>query len=313
MTKVDRLFGHVLSVPQLAKQVKRVANRSKRHNYEHKIDNLMKELNKAIEDHDSDDVKKVLKKIIPFFDKEDKWLELILEDELILLNEEEIIEHKENQIRHILQKVVGKLTDEEKEKIKDINSELGKFEINMVKDTEIIRSIIEDIIKGEFVNAQLKLTKLFNFGTEKMKERSIAHGANKEAKDIGKEKNIKESQSLVNELWKQVNNEKGDNKKLIDKLSKSQHIIISALEDELKRAYKIILQDFSLYIHLLKIYQELSNDNKELKDSGFSPKFMEKVVTPWNNKENEHFKNFFNLLNIQGIDLERKAQAEKAA
>jgi hypothetical protein len=264
-TQLD--FLHLRTTAGLARQVKRVAGRMKRKNFEKHFDEVEQKLKETIEKGEIEEVQKSFEKLLELVSKKEHYIYIIEKDELILLNEEEKVAGKEmeldNQLKPFLQQLNDpKLQDEFTRKV---DQPLAEVCANIQKRSDQIRrtlAYLEDdnvagVSRRDFINS---------IRSEKGIEGSIRWKARYERRYVKKEQSgIHKLYVLFDEISANV---KQGQKELAERkfreFIKKDKKIFDEMKAEADYIYDIITKDTYLYVKLMEFVKDKLPDKLKL-------------------------------------------------
>jgi hypothetical protein len=303
-TKLD--FVHFRSVAQLAGHVKWLArglywfgNKDK------EVHTFAKKETKKEEKGDIDDVEKETLKLDKIAENEEDTLFHIIKCELILFNEMEKEEYKEEKTFDSMKSFLAKLSDKDRKDFeKKIWDPFMRMKGDMKAASDQVRRVMAEL-KGDEASliALQKAATLLN--TTRGNERVIARKAKKEKRDVRKEDTLVDKTiSEIHDIEKYVSENKiAEAEKLLKNVIKQDAKVFKAVEDEIKLIINICVRAANLFVRLVKFLNEtLPAEERRLESTGFPEEHL-KII-----KEKDGL--LFDEINKHRADLYRLARFE---
>ena len=272
-TQLD--FFHLRTTAGLARQVRRVAGRMKRKNFEGHLVQGEQKLKDAIEEGDITKVKHAFEHLLLLIEKKEHYIYIIEKDELILFNEEEKIAQREvtleNQLKPFINQLAGSKPDLFKKFQEHIDKPLHEVTANIHKRTDQIRRLLA-FLKADNVAGVTRRDFINKFRAEKGLERVIRREAWYEKRYVKGEKagieKLFADLTKINMLIKQGKTDEAV--KEFEKIFKVEDKVFKEMKAEADYIYDIITKDTYLYVQLLDfMMHKLAEEIKVLVDMKF--------------------------------------------
>jgi len=245
----------------LARQVRRIAGRMRRKDFESHIAKVKSELNENMRKGMIDGVKDALNELFNIMEKKEDYLYIIEKDELILLNEEEKKVREamgvEKELKSFWENLAKSNPDLFDNFQRLIDDESRKVMERIHMRTDQIRRVLAylkaDNVRGiswqDFVNT---------VRSERGLEKSIRKEAKYEKKDVKAEQSgIHKLYVFLDEIRRLVKENKVEEaEKKVEELLRVEKEIFERMKEEADYIYDIITKDTYLYARLLEFLKE---------------------------------------------------------
>jgi len=281
-TQID--FVHVRSVSMIAGHIKWLARSL------HWFGNVDKRMHKSATEEkkaeakgDVEKVKKISLKEDELALKEEKTLFEIIKYEMILLNELEKLEYKEEKSVSDMKPLMDKLSDKDRA---DFQQKIVAPFMNMKNHLTAASDRIRRVV-GEMKADESALLAMQNMPTAALRtttsfERRIARKAKGEKKEVLVEKAVVDKTlSDINLLGKYLDKNKLQlisAEKLLKEILAQDEKIFKAMEEEIVNIADICISSAIVYSRMVKFIQEnIVPEEKRLEETGFPPKILELI------------------------------------